>query len=159
SDEKGWLDHWPKAGPPVAWKASVGTGFSSVAVVQGHLYATGHNDGKDTVYCFDAATGKPLWKHSYEADLGDNLFEAGPTATPAVEGENVYTLSRWGDVYCFDAQTGKVHWSKNVVKETGARVPTWGCAGSPLILDNVVVLNVGKAGAALEKATGKVVWS
>src|SRR5262249_27575676 len=30
SAEKGWLDKWPEKGPPVAWKASVGTGFSSV---------------------------------------------------------------------------------------------------------------------------------
>jgi hypothetical protein len=27
SEEKGWLDRWPKEGPRIAWKANVGTGF------------------------------------------------------------------------------------------------------------------------------------
>src|SRR5438876_3943904 len=28
SSESGWLDRWPQAGPPFAWKANVGLGFS-----------------------------------------------------------------------------------------------------------------------------------
>ncbi len=159
SKETDWLDHWPKDGPPVAWRASVGTGFSAVSVSRGRLTTVGHADEKDTVWCLDAATGKELWKHSYDSELGDNYFDGGPTATPTVDGDNVYTLSRWGDVFCFEAATGKVAWSKNVAKESGARVPSWGFSGSPLVHDKLLVLNVGKAGLALEKATGKVVWS
>jgi outer membrane protein assembly factor BamB len=158
SREQGWLDQWPQSGPPVVWKASVGTGFSSVAVSQGRLYSMGNQDNTDTVYCLDAATGKPLWKHSYKSDLGDHLFEGGPTATPTIDDGQVYTLGRWGDLFCFDALSGRVLWSKNVQKETNARVPDWGFAGSPLIHDNLLVLNVGKAGTAVEKITGKVVW-
>src|SRR5262249_46517976 len=42
---------------------------------------------------------------------------------------------------------------------TGAPVPGWGFAGSPLVHENLLVLNVGKAGTAVDKDTGKVVWS
>jgi outer membrane protein assembly factor BamB len=159
SQEKGWLDQWPKEGPPVVWKASVGVGFSAVAVAQGRLYTMGHHEGKDTVFCLDAVTGKPIWSHSYDAALGDLNFEGGPTATPTVHDGAVYTLSRWGDLFCFDAVKGQVRWSRNLVKEDNARTPTWGFSGSPLIHENLLLLNVGKAGLALEKETGKRVWS
>ena len=34
SAEKDWLDQWPADGPRVAWKAEVGTGFSTFAVAK-----------------------------------------------------------------------------------------------------------------------------
>lgn len=158
SAETGWLDRWPEGGPTVLWKAEIGTGFSSFAVAGGRCYTTGHADEKDTVFCFDAETGRLLWKHSYPAELGDNFFEGGTTATPTVEGGRVYTLSRWGDALCFEAATGKVVWSRNVQKETGARIPDWGYSGSPVPFENLLLLTVGEAGLALDKATGAVAW-
>ena len=32
--------------------------------------------------------------------------EGGPTSTPTVDGDAVFTLSRQGDQFCFDAATG-----------------------------------------------------
>jgi outer membrane protein assembly factor BamB len=158
STEKGWSDAWPKEGPPIAWKAKVGIGFSSFAVVDGRVFTTGHAEGQDTVFCLDADTGKVVWKHSYPAELGDKYFEGGTSGTPTVAGDRVFTLSRWGDAFCFDAATGKVIWSKNVQKETDAPIPGWGFSGSPIVHENLVLLNVGEAGLALGKATGKIVW-
>lgn len=158
SSESDWLDHWPADGPKVAWKANVGTGFSGFCVAGGRVYTAGNADNTDTFFCFDANSGKPLWKYSYPADLGDKYFEGGPTATAAVEGGHSYFCSRWGDVFCFEAATGKVIWATNVHKETGCRVPDWGFAGSPLLFKNLVVLNMGEAGVALDKTTGKIVW-
>src|SRR5947209_3026081 len=71
SDETGWLDRWPKDEPPVAWRAAVGIGFSTVSVHQGQLYTMGHREGRDVVSCLDAITGKQLWSHAYAAELGD----------------------------------------------------------------------------------------
>ena len=158
SAEIGWRDTWPADGPPTAWKAKVGLGFSSFAVAQGRAFTLGHADGQDTVWCFDEATGKVLWKHSYPSELGDKYFEGGTTGTPTVAGDRVFTLSRWGDVFCFEAASGKIVWSKNVQKETGVRVPDWGFAGAPLVQENLLVLNVGDAGLALDKSTGKIIW-
>jgi outer membrane protein assembly factor BamB len=49
-------------------------------------------------------------------------------------------------------------WSKNVQQETGIRIPDWGFTGAPTVWENLVILNVGEAGLALEKATGKIAW-
>src|SRR5262249_4024594 len=107
----------------------------------------------------DAVTGKKLWAHSYASPLEDKLFEGGPTATPTIDEERVYTLSRWGDLFCFEAGSGKVLWSKDLKNDPGRRVPGWGLAGSPLIHENQLLLNVGEAGLALDKHTGKVLWA
>ncbi len=158
SSESEWLDHWPAAGPPVAWKANVGVGFSSFCVAAGRVFTAGNADNTDTLYCFDAESGKELWKYSYPAELGDKYFEGGPSATAAVEDGRVYFNSRWGDVFCFDAATGRIIWNTNVPKETGCRTPDWGFGGSPLLFKNLVVLNMCEAGVAIDKANGRIVW-
>lgn len=140
------------------WEARLGIGFSSFTVADGRVYTTGHADGKDSVFCLDAASGKPIWKHSYAADLGDKYYEGGTSATPTIENGRAYHLSRWGDLFCFDAATGKIVWQKNIQNETGANIPDWGFAGSPLVQGDLLILNVGKSGTAVEKATGKLVW-
>ncbi len=155
SAEKDWQ---LKADPKVLWEAEVGLGFSSFVVSQERVLTTGHADEQDTLFCLDAKTGKELWKHRYPADLGDKYYEGGTSATPTFDDGKVYHLSRWGDLFCLDAATGKVLWEKNVQKETEANIPDWGFAGAPLVQDGLLILNVGKAGMAVEKATGKTVW-
>jgi outer membrane protein assembly factor BamB len=160
STESGWQTQWPADGPKRLWKASVGTGFSSVSVSHARLYTMG-NDGvrTDTVFCFDAATGAEIWKHAYPCVLDPHFYEGGPSATPTVDDDRVYSLSRKGDLFCFDAAKGSVLWSINVNKDLGDEIPTWGFAGSPLVEGDLLILNVGSMGTALDKKTGKVVWS
>jgi outer membrane protein assembly factor BamB len=150
---------WKLSGEPkVLWEAEVGLGFSSFVVGGGRVFTTGHADDKDTVFCLDEKSGKVLWKYEYQADLGDKYYEGGTSATPTLDEDKVYQLSRWGDLICLEAATGKVVWEKNVQKETDANIPDWGYAGAPLVQDKLLILNVGKAGLAVEKATGKIVW-
>ena len=149
----------PPSGPAVLWKASVGTGFSSFAISGGKLFTLGHGGEEDTVICLDAKTGKEVWKHSYAAELGDKYFEGGPLSTPSVSGGRVYTLSKWGDLFCFEAATGKIIWNKNIAKETKATIPDWGFAGSPLVHDDLLILNVGEGGTAVDKNSGAVKWT
>ena len=158
SSESGWLDSWPGEGPKIAWKAEVGTGFASFAVAKGRVFTLGNADDNDRVFCLDAGTGRALWSHGYPAEADPNQFEGGPTSTPTVDGDRVFTLGRKGELFCFEAATGKIAWSKNVQKEAGAPVPGWGFSGSPLVYEDLLILNVGEAGLALEKATGRVAW-
>ncbi|HCN75691.1 MAG TPA: alcohol dehydrogenase [Verrucomicrobiales bacterium] len=155
STESGWT---LPADPQTLWEAEVGLGFSSFCVSEGRVVTTGHADDKDTVFCLDAKSGKEIWKHSYPADLGDKYYEGGTSATPVFDGGKVYHLSRWGDLFCFEAVTGKVVWEKNLQKETGADLPDWGFAGAPLVQGGLLILNVGKAGLAVEKDSGRIVW-
>ncbi len=155
SAETDWLTQWPQGGPKVLWKANVGSGFGAVAVAGGRLYTMGNTGKNDVVWCLNADTGKLIWKDTYPCKKGGY---PGPRATPAVVDGRVYTLSRQGHARCYDAATGQVVWKKDLAQELKLKVPGWGIAGSPLVDGNLVIYNVGNAGAAVDKATGRVVW-
>jgi outer membrane protein assembly factor BamB len=155
--EKHWQP-WPAGGPKIAWKARVGLGFSSIVIANGRAATAGFASNRDTVFCFDAVTGKQLWKHSYPAQLGDVYYDGGTSGTPTFDGDRLYWLSRWGDLFCFNAADGKIVWSKQIQKETGMKIPSWGFTGAPLVHDNLLVLNIGEAGMALDKSDGTIMW-
>jgi len=158
STESNWLDSWPADGPRVLWKAQVGIGFSSFAVAKGRAYTIGNAEETDTVFCLDADKGQVLWYHPYPAELGAKFFIGGPTSTPTVDGDRVYSIGRQGDLFCFDAASGKIVWHKNIRKEYEIPEPSWGFGGSPIVHGDLLLLNAGEAGLALDKATGSVVW-
>ncbi|MBI5385649.1 MAG: PQQ-like beta-propeller repeat protein [Verrucomicrobia bacterium] len=159
SKEKNWLGAWPAEGPKQLWKANVGGGFSSVSVAAGRLYTMGVVAKRETVWCLDATTGKELWKHSYPYVFKPQYYEGGSSVTPTVDGNTVYSLGQSGEFFRFDAVSGEVLWSQNIAKELGAEVPTWGFASSPVVEGELLIVNVGTHGAAVNKATGKPVWT
>lgn len=144
---------------PVAWKAKVGLGHSAVVVADGRAFTMGHDGANtDTVWCFDAATGDVIWKHSYEHPLDDLYFPGGTTGTPTVDGEHLYSVARRGQLFCFDAATGEVKWQKHLTEDLGCRMPDWGFTGAPLVSGDMLLLNAGEAGVALKKSDGSVIW-
>lgn len=161
SAEKGWLVQWPAQGPKQLWTANLGVGWSSFSVADGRVFTMGNESEVDKVYCFDAATGKPLWTHSYDCSSKDPNGYPGTRCTPTVDGDLVYTVSRQGNFFCLDAKTGAVKWSKDFRRDFGSKPPTWGFAGSPLIENDWVLYEVGAKGAsvvAFDKKSGEVAW-
>jgi len=153
SKETGWFD--ASADVKVQWTGQVGRGFGAIAVGGGRAYVMGNSSAKDTVFCFDAKTGKEIWKVTYDSKLEPKLHEGGPTSTPTIDGDNVYVVSKHGQVFCLSADKGAKKWSFQLK----SKKPTWGFAGSPLVVGDLLILNAGSTGTALNKATGKVAWS
>ena len=154
--------NWGNELDNLQWKSKVGVGFSSVVVASGRLFTMGHDGqkrgGKETVYCLDAKTGKPIWTDSYAAPLVDYLHEGGPCATPTVDGNAVYTISKHGLLHAYQTSTGKKVWTKDMMAVSGMRkVPEWGFAASPYTMGNLLIIEAG-ATFALNKLTGDVVW-
>ena len=158
STEKEWKKTWSESGPKQLWEAEVGIGFSSVSTSNGRVFTLGNQDNKDTLFAFDAVSGTRLWTHSYESKIGAKFYEGGPGSTPTIDGNNVYVLSRWGDLFCLNAKDGSIHWQRQLAKEEGLRLPDWGFNGSPLAFENMLILNAGGAGMAVDKTNGKTIW-
>jgi outer membrane protein assembly factor BamB len=160
AEDPAWRPNWP-ASPKILWKASVGKGFSSLAVADDRVYTMGNRDDVDSVFCLNARSGTVVWQHSYPCPLTPLSYDGGPSATPAVDGQRVYTLSKSGHAFCLDAMSGKVVWSKKfepAPRKQGDYQVDWGYAASPLVLGEKLILSVGWAGAALNKSDGAVLW-
>jgi outer membrane protein assembly factor BamB len=158
--ETDWTDKALAAGAAqaIVWRAQVGTGFSAVSVAEGRACTMGHADGFESIICLDAGSGRVIWKHSYPAPLDDKLFEGGPTATPLIEDGRVYSLGRQGELHCLSLSDGRVIWSIQLASAAQVRVPGWGFSGSPVSACDLLLLNAGDAGVAVDKHSGKIVW-
>ena len=156
SQETDWDPLTLSKGSDLLWKVAVGKGYSSVSIQGDYLYTMGNEDGKDTVYCLEFDTGRVVWAYSYNQSLGQY---PGPRATPTVDEDRLYTLSQFGDLYCLDALNGRVIWKKNMERDFRAGSPGWGFAASPCVVDDFLIINAGTAGIALDKHSGRVIWS
>ncbi|MBD3183637.1 PQQ-binding-like beta-propeller repeat protein [Candidatus Poribacteria bacterium] len=155
SNETGWSAYWSESGPEELWRLSVGTGYSSVIVVDNRLYTMGNIDKQDIIYCLDATTGKEIWKHSYPA-ASSGAGYPGPASTPAFDHDRLYIFGREGHLVCLDANSGEPVWSKHSA-DFGANLPEWGFASSPLVYDNMVIVDAGMT-LALNKSNGNLIW-
>jgi len=156
SRESGWS---AEGKPEPLWRAQLGLGYSSFAIQGGRLFTLGYDAEKklDTVFCLDAASGKPLWTHSYGSELWAQSHGGGTLSTPCADGEVVYTSEREGELLCLKVADGSVVWRHQAVKDFGVPTPTWGFAASPLVLEHRLILNYGQV-LALDKRDGHLLW-
>jgi outer membrane protein assembly factor BamB len=156
SKESDWKPQALAPAPKIAWRNNVGSGHSSVLVVGKRLYTMGNVGGKDFFYCLETEKGRLIWQSGYVCPAGNF---PGPRATPALDGELLYGLSRQGHAVCVETEAGKVKWQKNLILEFGAKNVDYGLAGSPLVVGDAVIYNVGAHGIALNRTTGEKIWA
>jgi len=151
---------WPKA-LRVKWKAKVGAGDATPALVGGRLYVFTRQGDGEVVLCMDAGSGMQLWKARYAAQAvtGPASRHPGPRSSPAVADGKVVTLGVGGVVSCFNAAEGRRLWQKDPFPKT---VPTFFTSMSPILVDGLAVAHVGGKGKgaiiALDLATGEEKW-
>jgi len=128
-------------------------------VHDGRFYTQEQRGDDEIVACHDVSTGKIVWIHRDRARFWESNGGAGPRATPTISNGRVYTQGGTGIVNVLDASTGNVAWTRNAVTDTGAKVPAWGIAGSPLVVNDMVVVAAAGNLVAYDLATGKPRWT
>lgn len=160
-----WKKDWPADGPPVLWKAELGQGLSSCAIVGGRVYGAG-NDGQnlDMLWCLDLETGKVIWRYDYASPTKCHemaIVPYGPAATPTVADGKLWFISRDGQVLCLKADTGELVWKKHLITDLGGKYPVYGYSSSPFVHGGRIYLDnggEGRSNSCLNALTGAVVW-
>ena len=149
---------WSSSPPVELWRRPIGPGWSSFAVHGDHIYTQEQRGDDEVVACYDASTGEPVWRHGDAVRFWEANAGAGPRATPTLSGGRVYTLGATGILNVLDAVDGAVVWSRDAASDTGAELPGWAYAGSPLVVGDVVIVATAGTLAAYDLDTGEPRW-
>lgn len=158
---------WNESPPKEIWRRKIGAGWSAFAIVGDYAVTQEQRDQSELVTCYDVATGEIVWSHADDVRWDPRgtgaLGYVGPRATPTIYDGKVFAHGATGILNCLDAQSGEVLWSHDTLKKHDAENVNWGKAGSPLIVDETVVISVGGTGnqslVAYSMESGEVVWA
>ncbi len=171
---------WESRPPRQIWKRPIGAGWSGFVTCGDHAVTLEQRGDQEVVSCCSLTTGEPEWSVAVPARHETVLGGVGPRSTPTIRDGVVYSAGATGWVHAIDGATGKVLWKKDVIADLGidpaahAAAVTWGRAGSPLVLENVVVVPGGGplreqrdasappvaiSLAAYDRATGERRWT
>lgn len=139
-----------------------GKGHGSPIVVRGKLFLQSATSDERTLHCFDAATGRELWKQSQSGTVAHTHRKNSlASSTPACDGTRVVACFWDGNrirLAAYDLN-GKTLWSEDV----GLFVNEHGAGMSPVLHDGKVYLNFDHDKhaeiIAYDAATGKKLWS
>lgn len=155
------------------WMVDV-PGQSTAVVANGKVYIMGYfGEGQDLqegIICFDAETGKQLWRHLFSDFLSDTIYLRYATSSPTVDEEtgNVYIQGTQGILAGFTGD-GKLLWKHSLMEEYGRLTFPNSRTASPaidrdLVITRGITANWGANGPAadrfyaFDKRTGEIVW-
>ena len=152
----------------VRWKAAIpGAGVSAPVVWGDRVFltsSTGRSNEHLHLYSFNVNDGKPVWhRRFFGSEVSEGQFPPGGMAvpTPAADGKRVFALFGTGDLVCVDFD-GKPVWIRSLAQEYGAFRNRWGMASSPLLLGDLLVVQVDHFGKSyllgVDAATGRNRW-
>ncbi|MHC4207476.1 MAG: outer membrane protein assembly factor BamB family protein, partial [Planctomycetota bacterium] len=136
SNEKNLPETWSKT-ENIAWTASLpGNGSATPVIAGGKVFVSSTDTASSDLLalCFDARTGKELWRKK----LGESSRKVPrnnlATPSPVTDGRNVYFMYGSGDLASLDYE-GNILWSRNIEKEYGNISMKWGYSSSPLLYE------------------------
>lgn len=154
--------NWAAHPPEVLWRQPVGPAWSGFAMHEGLAVTLEQREALEHVVCYEVATGRTVWTHSDPARFATVIAGEGPRATPAISSNRVYSFGATGLLNCLELSTGRRVWAKDTLKENDASLPEWGLASSPLVVDDLVLVNAnGKNGRSLvayRADSGEFAW-
>lgn len=157
-------DNWPEEGPPKLWTRQLGDGFASIIADRDMAYTMYRIDEAEYVIALDSKTGKTVWEHRNPSPFTKLMaqFGPGPSSTPLMVANRLFTVGTNMVMHCFDKRSGRVLWRHDLVEEYGAEVPGRGYSCSPIAYGDTVILPVGgqegQCVMAFSQADGTPVW-
>jgi len=148
----------------VLWRITLPERGNSTPVIWGNrVFVTQAVGGKSahrrTLICFERSTGQQLWQSGTDAIELEPTHETNPycSASPVTDGETVIVSFGAAGLYAYDFE-GHEKWHRDL----GPQKHIWGNAASPVIYQDLCILNFGPGErtflVAVDKKIGKTVW-
>ena len=157
------LTDWPIDGLTPLWKQPIGGGYASLAVARGRAFTIEQRGPREVAAAYDVRTGRELWTTAWDALFQEFMGGDGPRATPTWADAVVYVLGATGELRALSDATGRTIWRVNILDDNQAANVQWGMAGSPLVVDDTVVVHPGgtngRSVVAYDRRTGARVWA
>ncbi len=143
------------------WEVPVESGYCGPTISGDLVFVMDLVEGKERILCLDAHTGELAWSYSYPVTYSVG-YPTGPRASVLIHQGKAYAWGTMAHLHCFDVTSGTVLWKVNGVEQYESRIPTWGMASNPTIVEDLLVVQVGGTNSAcmvaFHKDTGKEVW-
>ncbi|MBI3468539.1 MAG: PQQ-binding-like beta-propeller repeat protein [Planctomycetes bacterium] len=153
---------WKTRPPRELWRGTVGPGWGAFAVVGDYAFTQEQLGDEECIVCYGVRTGQKLWVHADPVHFESSLGGPGPRATPTVHQGRVYSVGATGLLNCLDGYTGDRVWWVDILKDNNAQNIAHGVCGSPLVLDDFVIVSpTGEGGPSLvayHRDTSERVW-
>jgi outer membrane protein assembly factor BamB len=141
------------------WATELPAGHSSPVVMADRVFLTAERDGHLVTLALERASGKVLWERDAANDRLEEIHQIGShaQASPVADGERVVCFFGSCGLICHD-HCGALLWKLPL----GPFKNNYGAASSPILVDNLVILNqdhdIDSFLLAVDKRSGKVVW-
>lgn len=154
--------NWFRVKPKELWRKKIGEGWAGFVVASGFGYTMEQRGTKEATICYELRTGKVVWVHGEDVRFEESMGDDGPRSTPTVVDGKIFSMGATGILNCLDARTGEVVWGKDVLAEVGQKVPMWAKSCAPLVVNEKVIVTLGKEAennlAAFDVYSGDLIW-
>ena len=161
-DQQPISTNWPASGLPLLWRQPCGGGYGSFCAAGGLAFTIEQRRENEVLAAYDLQTGHEQWTYAWRAFFSESMGGDGPRSTPTYDEQKIYALGAEGDLSCVDALKGKLLWSKNILADNQTGNLTYGMAGSPLIVEEKLIIEPGgpngETVVAYNKLNGAPIW-
>lgn len=163
STQKNLAAQWPKGGPQVLWKATIGEGYSAPSI-QGDRLVIHHRMRKqEFVDCLNASTGERIWRHESATSYVDPYgYSGGPRATPLIHEDKVVVFGPEGKLACLALKDGTRLWEVDCAAKWTVPEHFFGFGCTPIVDQGKLIVLVGgqpnSGVVAFDLSNGKVLW-
>ena len=174
SDEKNLPETWSRT-QNVAWRAPLpGHSSATPVIANGKVFVNSTQRDSDNLFalCFDAQSGKELWRRRLGRSSRQVPRNNMATSSPVTDGKRVYFMYGSGELAGLDHE-GRPLWSRNIDSEYGNISMKYGYSSSPLLYGNKLYIlmqrrnrsyrspdssNLDAFMLAVDASTGKNLW-
>jgi len=151
----------------IQWEVSLpGRGLSSPVIQGDRVFlsaASGPDQNRLHVICFDARTGRQIWERRFWA-TGRTMTHpktcvAAPT--PVISGDRLFVLYSSNDLICLDLD-GNLQWLRGLTVDYPNASNSLGMSSSPIVVDGVLIVQIENDSesfaAGINVKTGENLW-